>query len=1190
MIIKDMFEKDIDRDIKGVIKVGQSDEDNKYQELNEYVVTRELNKHFQEFFENYEKSIGQPTDDIGVWISGFFGSGKSHFLKILSYILENKEVKGRRPVDFFKEDKKIEDSVVIANMEKATNIDTDVLLFNIDSQSSDTGKTKDPILDVFIKVFNEMQGYCGEMGFLAEFEKQLDRQGKYDEFKKEFLNIYGSEWINERSNYYYITDEIIQTIVNIDYMSEEAAHNWIDKAEDNYKITIEDFAKNVKEYCKNKGTNHRIVFLVDEIGQYIGDDTKLMLNLQTITEELGMKCKGKAWIIVTSQQNIDDLMDVKGQDFSKIQGRFKTRLSLSSANVDEVIRKRILAKNQVAKKTLEADYPNHESIIKNLITFKDTPEMKNYKNATDYAEAYPFIPYQFNLLQAVLTSIREHGASGKHLAEGERSMLALFQESAQIIKNNDDTSIIPFNIFYNAIGKFIDHSHSGVIIKARDNEHLNEFDVELLKTLFMIKYVKEIKANIENLTTLLIDNINTDRINLKEKIEKSLKRLTQETLIQKNGKIYSFLTNEEQDINRAIKNELVETGEIQNEVSRFVFEEIYKTPKFEYDKKYNFQFNKTVDNKARGHQNNEIGVRIITSYYEIENLDPSQSKLDNSNQMITVLKNLSEKNNEVIVYLNTDDVYLDEIKESLQIQKYLTKNSTEMKKDLINSKQDENNEKRARILLFLKEAIQTGDIYIKGRKLDLPEKNSEERINDALKKLVENVYHKISYMENTPKEGDILIAINDAKHDTLQPIGYTVSHNALNDLEAYIDERSKISDYPSLKTILNRFNKKPYGFKDLDTEWLVAVLFAQRRINLKINGEIISLNKYKAEDIKKYLTNKQYKDKLIIIKKKETSQKQLKIVRKILKDIFNITITTENDEKIMEKFIKEIEKEENKVNKLLTEYKIYENYPGKEIVEQSSELLMDIKGQKSIEQFYNFIVENEEIFLDLHEELEPVENFFDGTQKQIFINAYETYEIYTNNKTYLNEELTQTAQNIKQILDMSQPYSKIKDLPELCNTFEIEFEEILINTRKPIIEEVEKDKKSIIELLNTEKLKNIFYLQFNQDFDGLIKKINNLQAISTINGIKEENNILYNKCIEKINKEIEKEQQNKSSEERTNITTGETKQKTKTISLRQIIPSNTEINNKKDLDTFIENLKRTLEKELNQNDKIDVRS
>ena len=91
-----MFEKKIDRDIKGVIKVGQHDQENIYQELNEYVVTRELSKHFREFFENYRKGIEGPTDDMGVWISGFFGSGKSHFLKILSYILENKEVKGRK--------------------------------------------------------------------------------------------------------------------------------------------------------------------------------------------------------------------------------------------------------------------------------------------------------------------------------------------------------------------------------------------------------------------------------------------------------------------------------------------------------------------------------------------------------------------------------------------------------------------------------------------------------------------------------------------------------------------------------------------------------------------------------------------------------------------------------------------------------------------------------------------------------------------------------------------------------------------------------------------------------------------------------------------------------------------------------------------------------------------------------------
>ena len=113
---------------------------------------------------------------------------------------------------------------------------------------------------------------------------------------------------------------------------------------------------------------------MDEIGQYIGDDSKLMLNLQTVTEELGKECMGKAWVIVTSQQNIDSITKVKGNDFSKIQGRFDTRLSLSSANVDAVIKKRILEKTEPAAQTLRLLYEQKATIIKNLIVFNDTAE------------------------------------------------------------------------------------------------------------------------------------------------------------------------------------------------------------------------------------------------------------------------------------------------------------------------------------------------------------------------------------------------------------------------------------------------------------------------------------------------------------------------------------------------------------------------------------------------------------------------------------------------------------------------------------------------------------------------------------------------------------------------------------------------------------------------------------------------
>jgi len=128
--IAELFKKDIKRNIKGVIKVEQREENEIHQELDEYVVTNELFKHFHSFYDAYLPSLDGATDEMGVWISGFFGSGKSHFLKILSYILEGKVVKGKKAVDYF--DDKIDDPLLLAGMKRAAQIPSDVILFNID--------------------------------------------------------------------------------------------------------------------------------------------------------------------------------------------------------------------------------------------------------------------------------------------------------------------------------------------------------------------------------------------------------------------------------------------------------------------------------------------------------------------------------------------------------------------------------------------------------------------------------------------------------------------------------------------------------------------------------------------------------------------------------------------------------------------------------------------------------------------------------------------------------------------------------------------------------------------------------------------------------------------------------------------------------------------------------------------------
>lgn len=181
----------------------------------------------------------------------------------------------------------------------------------------------------------------------------------------------------------------------------------------------------IKEYVDGKGDKFRLLFMVDEVGQYIGDDGDLMINLQSLVEELGAKCMGKVWVMVTSQEAIDSVVKIAGDDFSKIQGRFNTRLSLSSSSVDEVIKKRVLAKTEEADQLLHMVYDKEQAVLKNLFVFNDSVlDIKGFADGGEFAATFPFVPYQFIIIQKVLAEIRKHGNSGKHLS-GRRAFHAL---------------------------------------------------------------------------------------------------------------------------------------------------------------------------------------------------------------------------------------------------------------------------------------------------------------------------------------------------------------------------------------------------------------------------------------------------------------------------------------------------------------------------------------------------------------------------------------------------------------------------------------------------------------------------------------------------------------------------------------------------------------------------------------------
>ena len=442
MRIQDMFERDINRDINGVVKVAQEDDASLEQELSEYVITRELAGHFATFFDAYERALDVPTDKIGVWISGFFGSGKSHFLKMLSYLLTNREVAGNTALDYFRG--KFEDGMVAAKVDRCAHVPTESILFNVDNKAVGE-KDADVLKRTFARVFYDHLGFYGEDLKLARLEQFVDSRGKTDAFRAAFARLNGEGWLDARAEYDFFSDDVIAALVEADVMSGEEAQRWFDGS-DRADFSIERLTDEIRGYAEARaaqsGGQFRLLFMVDEIGQFIGGDTNLMLNLQTIVEELGSKCSGRVWVMVTSQEAIDEVTTVAGNDFSKIQGRFNTRLSLSSSSADEVIKRRVLAKTPDATSLLAMQYGQSSAVLRNLFTFEGAvSDLHGYDGAEDFAETFPFADYQFTLMQKVMTELRKHGSSGKHLSSGERSMLSGFQEAAQRVEERDENAL-----------------------------------------------------------------------------------------------------------------------------------------------------------------------------------------------------------------------------------------------------------------------------------------------------------------------------------------------------------------------------------------------------------------------------------------------------------------------------------------------------------------------------------------------------------------------------------------------------------------------------------------------------------------------------------------------------------------------------------------------------------------------------
>lgn len=1041
MKIRDLFTKPIDRPINGVIKADQRDAESIWQELDEYVVTKQLTEYFRRFFDAFLAAADNPKDPVlssrmGVWVSGFFGSGKSHFIKILSYLLENIEAinpadgQHKRASEFFDE-RKIKDAMLLADVQRAIQGSSDVILFNIDAKA-DSKSDRDVILQVFLRVFNEKLGYSGDAPHIANMERYLTTKGVYETFKREFQVKNGSTWEQERDAVDFLRDDVVYALSKSLNMTEESASSWFDKARDDYRINIESFAKLISEYLNTKPAGHRIIFLVDEVGQFIGDNTQLMLTLQTITEQLGTLCQGQAWVIVTSQSDIDaaigEANKARSQDFSKIQGRFHTRLSLASSNTDEVIGVRLLSKTEAAHIELRDSFALKGDIINNQLAFVgNSVSMRGYKDAAEFVAYYPFAPYQFQLLQKIFESIRNVGATGQHLSKGERSLLDAFQSAAKRNADRGTEAMVPLYDFYPSIESFIDTTAKRSIEDAPENPALEAYDILLLKGLFLIRYIPDIvRPSVDNLATLFLDEIDADKLELKRKIQESLTRLERQRLVNRNGDLWFFLTNEERDVAREIGHVEISSAEKSRLLCELIYDDILggQTKVRHKDTKADYEFNRLLDGAPWKQANHQLILEVATPLGDdYEGLNEAKCILRSADRGLIRLTEGERLDIELTLYQ--------------QIEKYIispkaSSSATPSIKNILENRKAENRERRSRLVEQLSSLMLTGDFYVLGQKPQIKAASPTTLLDELLNYLISNTYTKLPYIKvrqvDPLAEIKAVLAADDIGQHGLKLGGEEGNPLALNEMREYL-QLAASQNRVVLADVVDRFTGVPWGWKpEGEIVLLIARLFMTGEIKLVLEGSDLD-PKSAVDPLTKSARFKQ----VSILKRKTADASAIRQARDLHKAMFS-NLAREDEDGLVANF-------RDNLRDWQTELKGFINtaamkyYPGKAVMDQA---LNRIAKQLAIRDSFEFIdalLTSKNDWLDTTDDIHDVLSFY-KTQIATWRRMLDSLIAFSDNQEVLLKDAQAAAalRELESIRDNLAPYGQVSRIDTLIAT------------------------------------------------------------------------------------------------------------------------------------------------------------
>ena len=1019
MKIQDLFTENISREIEGVVKIAN--ESDLLKEMHEFVITTEIRRALNEFYNQYKK---EKSVDPGVWLSGFFGTGKSHLLKIMSLVLSNREVDGIQLGKIFIEKVRATgDFDLEGTVNEAIRIPTQTIAFNIESTIDNNYRDSDNNIFLPMKKKFDMALGLSDIPQLAKMERDLIYKGKFEIFKEIYKRISGDEWTVARENLLVISDEIDRAFAEALDQDLDSVRGITDRYEKITQLSIDEFIKDIKQYLAIKPANFRLVFLVDEVGQYISHDNRTMLNLQTLIEDFSTAFENRVWVIATAQEELTEIIRNMNQtsqtDFSKILTRFTVKIKLSSSNAGEVIRKRLLYKKPDADQMLRGLFNSQAAVIKTKLTFAGTIEFNNkLPDEESFSSHYPILPYQVELFQKCLIALSIHGAlEGSYTSVGARSMLGVFHYSLQMIREREVGNLVPFDHFFEGASELLKKQpyHS---ILVYENSKSDPFGVRLLKLLYLLKYVNGFTTTVKNIAVLMMDNTDQDRSQLEAEIQTSLDTLVRYNYVQEVNNIYEFQTDIQQDVVKGIKAISLQSGEIRN----YVAEQFYSGMlaknnilKLKHDRTgLEFPYTKKIDRHDFSKPYGEISLQLITG---VEDNYPNE----------TELSTLAMAPYELLVVLPKNNKLIEDVALYLKTNKYATQNkslnSNDEKQSVISAKLRENETRRQSMVALLKILADEARFFFNGSQIPSSSQDFYIRLKEAAQFLIEGAYFQLKKVVRVPKKDDLakLFVQMDAPDLIAEFAGFSeVENELLNHLNKSFVE----SGNTKLDSILVHFKKIPYGyFDDLIIENALINLYLNGKVNLYYN--VSEINK---ADVLRRVTNSKDHTSITVKPNEDISAELVQQAREFHFRWFAGQIQA-NDVNVVEVEIKEDMREEaQKLRDILfrqEEYSFIHPLDGPLKVFEKALTLERFR-------FFEYIAQSALPLLNGKDDIDRILNFMNGPNRKLYDNIA---EFLNQNKSDLEQIESDNIEKLTVYIQSATPYLNVQ-YNVLNNAFE----------------------------------------------------------------------------------------------------------------------------------------------------------